>query len=92
MGLEQHVVGEIANRGRAMTVMTSDGDEQLVLDVSEPGRMRLILAPALEAAQGDSELQEPLEVPVGELGHVTCRLVLCPSQTDLTSTEVCHDP
>jgi hypothetical protein len=35
--------------------MALDRHQQLMLDVCQPGRAGLILAPALEAPQGDAE-------------------------------------
>jgi hypothetical protein len=52
-----------------LPVVSLDRHQQLVLDVSQASGLSLVLAPALEAAQGDPELEEPLEVLPGKPGH-----------------------
>jgi hypothetical protein len=49
--------------------MALDRDQQLMLDVRQAGRAGLILAPALEPAQGDTEGEQVLEVLPGGLGQ-----------------------
>jgi hypothetical protein len=66
--LEQ-VAGQFADGGREVARVSLDRYEQLMLDVSEAGGLRLVFAPALEAPQGDTELQQPLEVTSGRPGH-----------------------
>lgn len=43
-----------------------DRHQQLVLDLGQACRPGLILAPALELAQGNPELQQPFEVTPGQ--------------------------
>jgi hypothetical protein len=42
-----------------------DRDEQLMLNMSQALGLSLVLAPALESAQRDPELQQPLIVLLG---------------------------
>jgi hypothetical protein len=46
-------------------VVPLDRHQQLVLDVGQALGLSLILAPALEAPQGDPELEQPLEILSG---------------------------
>ena len=62
---EQKVSGEVAYGGRPVSPVPFDRHEQLVLNVSKAGGLRLVFAPALKAAQGDPELKQPLEVLLG---------------------------
>jgi hypothetical protein len=68
--LEQ-VAGQFTDGGRKIARVSLDGNEQLMLDVSEARGLRLVFAPALEAPQSDTELQQPLEVTSGWPGHQT---------------------
>jgi hypothetical protein len=66
---QQQVAGQVAHgRGPAVPVPL-DRHQQLVLDMGQALGLSLVLAPAMEAAQGDPELQQPLEVLSGEPGH-----------------------
>jgi hypothetical protein len=64
---QQQVVGDVADRRPARVRMTADREEELVLCGSEPGRARLLLAPAQEPAQARAKLQQPPVVVVAEL-------------------------
>jgi hypothetical protein len=46
-------------------VVPLDRHQQLMLDVGQAFGLSLILAPALEAPQGDPELEQPFEVLPG---------------------------
>ena len=49
--------------------MPHDRHQKLMLQVRHACRLRLVLAPAVEAAQGDAELQQPLEFLLGQTFH-----------------------
>jgi hypothetical protein len=66
---QQQVAGQVADGGRPGAPVTLDRDQQLVLHVGQARGPRLVFAPPLEAPQGDPELQQLLEVLLGELGH-----------------------
>jgi hypothetical protein len=66
---QQQVAGQVADGGGHGPVVSLDRHQQLVLDVGQALGLRLVLAPALEAAQGDPEFQQPLEVLLGKPGH-----------------------
>ena len=59
---EQEVAGEVANGGRLVSRMSLDRDQQLMLDVSQASSLRLVFAPPLEFAQGDTEIKQSLEI------------------------------
>lgn len=69
---QQQVAREIPDGRRLVTGMALDRDQELVLDMSQPGRASLILAPALEAAQAAAEREQVLEILTGHLRHTTC--------------------
>jgi hypothetical protein len=71
MRSQEQIAGQVPDRRRLVSRMPLDRHQQLVLDVREPGGSRLILAPTLEGSQGNAELKQPLEVPPGQLRHVT---------------------
>lgn len=85
----QQVSGEIADGRRPVPRVALDRYQKLVLDVRQPGGLRLILAPALEAAQRDPELKQLLEVLPGKPGRCHPRIfhlflvspVVCPPYT-----------
>ena len=52
---EQEVVGHLADRGPAPVRVAPNGQEELVLGRGQSGRLRLLLAPAQEAAQAVPE-------------------------------------
>ena len=62
---QEQVAGQITHGGRQIPAVSFDRDKQLMLDMGQALGLSLILAPALEAAQGDPELQQPLEVLLG---------------------------
>jgi hypothetical protein len=66
---QQQVAGEVAHGRRPIPRVPLDRYQQLVLYVGKTRRSGLVLAPALELAQRDPELQQPLEIPPGHLGH-----------------------
>ena len=62
----QQVAGQISHGGRLRPAVPLDRHQQLVLDLGQACRPRLILTPALELAQGNPELQQPFEVTSGQ--------------------------
>ena len=46
-------------------MVSLDRHQQLMLDVGQSLGLGLVLAPAMETAQGDPELEQPLEVLSG---------------------------
>jgi len=58
---------QIADRRRLAATVSTDRDQQLVPGMGQPGGLRLVIAPALKAAQGDAELEQSLEVPLAWL-------------------------
>ena len=62
---QEQVAGEISHRGRQVPAVSLDRDKQLMLNMGQALGLSLVLAPALETAQGDPELQQPLEVLLG---------------------------
>jgi hypothetical protein len=65
---QQEMVGDLADRRRA--TVPADGEKQLVLGGRQSRALRLSLAPAKELAETVAELEQPLELGVGEL--VSC--------------------
>ena len=59
---QQQVVGQVADGRSVRAVMPFNGDQELVLGRSEPGRARLLLAPVLETTQAHPEGQHVLEI------------------------------
>ena len=53
---QEEVVGQITDRRTA--VVAAHGEQELVLGRGQPGRLRLLLAPAEEAAQTVTEAEE----------------------------------
>ncbi len=66
---QQQVAGQVAHGGRQVLVVPLDRHQQLVLDVGQAFGLSLVFAPALEAPQGNPELEQPLEVLSGKPGH-----------------------
>lgn len=66
---QEQVASEIAHGGRHASRVSLDRHQQLMLNMGHTRCPGLIVAPALEAAQGNAELQQPLEVLLGQLGH-----------------------
>lgn len=64
--LQQQVIGYFADGRTTKIVMTSHRKQQLVLGRREPCCTRLLLTPALEAAQSGPQRQEPGIRPVGQ--------------------------
>jgi hypothetical protein len=64
---QQQVTSQVADSGRIAARMSLDCDQQLVLDVGQARRARLVLAPPLEPAQANAEGQKSLEVRAGQL-------------------------
>ena len=62
---QEQVASEIAHRGRQVPAVSLDRDKQLMLNMGQALGLSLVLTPALEAAQGDPEFQQPLEVLLG---------------------------
>ncbi len=62
---QEQVASEISHRGRQVPAVSLDRDKQLMLNMGQALGLSLVLAPALETAQGDPELQQPLEVLLG---------------------------
>jgi hypothetical protein len=62
---QQQVAGQVAHCRGLVPVVSFDRHQQLVLDVRQALGLSLIFAPALEAAQGDPELEQPLEILSG---------------------------
>jgi len=54
---QEQVAGEITNGGRRVSRVSLDRHQQLVLNMGEARGLRLVFAPALEAPQGDTELE-----------------------------------
>ena len=54
---QQEVVGHLADSGTAGVPMATDREEQLVLGGSQPGRLSLLLAPALEMPKARPQRQ-----------------------------------
>jgi hypothetical protein len=52
----QEPLGHVSGRGAPRIVMTTDGEEKLVLSGGEPCQLGLLLAPAHESAQASAEL------------------------------------
>lgn len=71
MRLEQQIVGDVADRGRRPSAVPLYDDKQLVLDVRQARGLRLVLAPALEPAQRDAELEQLVEVILTDQRDVT---------------------
>jgi hypothetical protein len=67
---QQHVLGQVADGGGLRSGMPLDGDQELMLNMSEAGLTGLVLAPALELAQRDTELEQLLEVRAPGLSHL----------------------
>ena len=68
---QQQVVGDLAD-GRATAVgMPPDGQQQLVLRRGQPGPLRLLLAPADEAAQSGPQRQQILVVGISQDHRLT---------------------
>lgn len=59
---EQKVAGEVADCGRLVSRISLDRDQQLMLDMSQASGLRLVFAPPLESAQGNTEIKESLEI------------------------------
>jgi hypothetical protein len=66
---QQQVAREVSDRRRLGAGMALDRDQELMLDMSQPGLASLILAPPLEPAQAAAERQQVLEILTGLLGH-----------------------
>ena len=66
---QQQVAGQVAHCRGLVPAVSFDSHQQLVLDVGQALGLSLILAPALEAPQGDPELEQPFEVLPGKPGH-----------------------
>ena len=62
---QEQMVGDVADGRAERVVVAADGEEQLVLRRREPGFACLALAPAEEAAQAVTEVEQPAEVVVG---------------------------
>jgi hypothetical protein len=56
---QEQVLGHVADRRAAPIGMTSNGEQQLVLGRRDAGRLGLLLAPAQEAAEPGTELEQP---------------------------------
>jgi nucleotide-binding universal stress UspA family protein len=61
---KEQVVGDVSDRRRA--VVAPNGEEQLVLCRGETDRLRLLLAPPLEASEAVAEVQEAAVVVIGQ--------------------------
>ena len=68
---QEQVLGHLADGWRQLAGMALERHQELVLDVGEPGRAGLLLAPVLEPAQGDPEGQEILEISASWLWQRT---------------------
>jgi CBS domain-containing protein len=69
---QEQVLGHVPDRGCARTLVTADGEEQLVLLAGQPCGRGLLLAPAQEASQRGAEGQQLLVlVVVQPCGHAT---------------------
>jgi len=66
---QQQVPGQITHGGRQVSPVSFDGYQQLMLNMGQALSLGLVFAPPLEAAQGNPELQEPLEVLLGQPGR-----------------------
>jgi len=64
---QQEIPRKLANGRRDRPGMAFDGDKKLMLDVGEPNRLGLLLAPALKAAQAHAESKKVFEVLAGWL-------------------------
>ena len=62
---QEQVASQITYGGRQVPAVSFDRHQQLMLDMGQALGLSLILTPALEAAQGDPELQQPLEILLG---------------------------
>jgi len=65
---QEQVAGQITHGGRQVAAVPFDRDQQLMLDMSQARGSRLVLAPALEPAQRNAELEELLEILLAQLG------------------------
>ena len=63
------VLRRVADRGPVRIVVAFDGEEQLVLGVGQAHSTSLLVAPAVEPAQGRAEGEEVRVVAGGERGH-----------------------
>jgi hypothetical protein len=66
---QQQVAGQVPDRRGLAARGSLNRHQQLVLDVGQPGRLGLVLAPALKAPQCDPEFQQPLEISLGKPAH-----------------------
>jgi hypothetical protein len=68
--LEQQITRDITDRGGYPSPVALDGDEQLVLHVSQTGSLRLIFTPALETAKRDAKRKQLLEILMAWQGRL----------------------
>src|SRR5215831_12503348 len=66
---QQEVAREVSDGRRRAAGMALDRDQQLMLDMGQPGLSGLVLAPSFEPAQAAAERQQVLEILAGLLGH-----------------------
>jgi hypothetical protein len=66
---QEQVASQIADRGRPVAQVSLDCHQQLMLNVGQACGLCLFFAPVLKAPQGDAELQQPLEVLLGQPSH-----------------------
>jgi hypothetical protein len=71
---QEQVAGEIADRRRRVSRVPLDRHQELMLNLGQPGRLRLFFAPVLKAPQADTEIQQPLEVSLGQPSHSASQL------------------
>jgi hypothetical protein len=66
---EQQVVGDVSDGRSGRVVMTSDGEQELMLGGRESGGVGVLLAPAQKAPQIRAQLQQTAVVLVGWAGR-----------------------
>jgi hypothetical protein len=67
---QQQRFRDVTDSGTTRVVVTAYRQEQLVLRGSEPGGLRLLLAPVEEPAEAGAERQQPHVLRIAEVGHV----------------------
>ena len=66
-GTPKPIIDQVAKASK--TLLSTAEYQKLMLDMGQALRLSLILAPAMEAPQGDPELEQPLEVLSGKPVH-----------------------
>jgi hypothetical protein len=65
----KQVASDVTDGGSARVVMTTDGEQQLVLRCSDARRRRRVLAPTQELPQSSTEREEALVVGIAKPAH-----------------------